>query len=223
MISVIVPSHNEADRVGATIRALWDISDRLEVVVVDDGSTDSTMEAARAAGARVIRLPENRGKGAALQAGVIDSSGDVLVLLDADLGESAAQAKRLIAPVLADEADMTIATFPVIPGKGGGFGLVVTLARWGIRRATRLEMAAPLSGQRALRRAVWQGVGGFAPGFCAEVALTIDAVCAGYRVMEVPTTMTHRVTGRDWRAIAHRARQFVAVARALWARRKRRC
>jgi hypothetical protein len=53
--------------------------------------------------------------------------------------------------------------------------------------------------------------------------MTIDAVCAGFRVVEVPTTMTHRVTGRDWHAIRHRVRQLVAVTLALWERRARRC
>ena len=81
-------------------------------------------------------------------------------------------------------------------------------------------MADPLSGQRALRREVWERIGGFEPGFGAEVALTIDAIRAGFRVVEVPTTMTHRVTGRDWAAKRHRARQLMAVARALWKRRK---
>jgi glycosyltransferase involved in cell wall biosynthesis len=223
MISVIVPAYNEAVRIGDTVRALAAIPSVDEVIVVDDGSTDSTAIEADNAGATVIRTPENRGKGAALDTGVEAARGSIIALLDADLGSTASEAACLFDPVLDGTADMAIATFPVIPGKGGGFGFVVRLARWGIRRATGQTMAAPLSGQRALRREVWQKAGGADPGFGAEVGLTIDALCAGFSVVEVPTTMTHRVTGRDWAAIRHRARQFFAVARALWRRRNSRC
>jgi glycosyltransferase involved in cell wall biosynthesis len=219
VVSVVIPAYNEELLVGATVRALCDLPGIAEIVVVDDGSTDRTAQAAEEAGARVVRSGTNRGKGAALAAGIETARGGILLLLDADLGDSAGQAACLLEPVRTGRADMTIAAFPVVPGKGGGFGFVVRLARWGIRRAAGREMAAPLSGQRAVRREVIERVGGFAPGFGAEVALTIDALRAGFRVEEVPTTMTHRVTGRDWKGFRHRARQFLAVARALWARR----
>jgi glycosyltransferase involved in cell wall biosynthesis len=223
MISVVIPAYNEADRIGETVAAIASLPRVNEVIVVDDGSTDDTAPRADAAGATVIRTAENRGKGAALVTGIEAAEGDVLALLDADLGATAAEAACLIEPVVAGEADMTIATFPVIPGRGGGFGFVVKLARWGIARATGREMAAPLSGQRVMRREVWRMVGGMDPGFGAETAFTIDALCAGFRVLEVPTTMTHRVTGRDAAAVRHRARQFLAVAAALWRRRSVRC
>jgi len=223
MISIVIPAHNESERIGDTIRALASINDIHEILVVDDGSTDSTAQLADAAGATVLRSPMNRGKGASLDLGIEATDGDIIALLDADLGSCADQAACLLAPILAGEADMVIATFPVIPGKGGGFGFVVKLARWGIERATGQVMAAPLSGQRVMRREVWKTVGGMAPGFGAEVGLTIDALCAGYKIVEVPTTMTHRVTGRDWSAVRHRLRQFIAVAKALWARRRMRC
>jgi glycosyltransferase involved in cell wall biosynthesis len=223
MISVVIPAYNEADRIGETVAAVVALPHVDEVIVVDDGSTDDTAQRADAAGATVIRTPENRGKGSALEIGITAAAGDILALIDADLGGTAAQAECLIEPVLTDEADMTIATFPVIPGTGGGFGFVVKLARWGITRATGREMAAPLSGQRVMKREVWTMVGGMDPGFGAETAFTIDALCAGFRVLEVPTTMTHRVTGRDAAAVRHRARQFNAVAAALWRRRSVRC
>ena len=223
MISVVIPAYNEAARVGDTVKAVVAIPFVNEVIVVDDGSTDSTAETADAAGATVIRTVENRGKGAALRMGVEAAGSDILALLDADLGPSAAEAECLMAPVVDGAADMAIAAFPVIPGKGGGFGFVVKLARWGIARATGHVMTAPLSGQRVLRRDVWKATDGVDEGFGAEVGLTIDTLCAGFRVLEVPTTMTHRVTGRDWNAIRHRGRQFFAVARALWRRRGVRC
>lgn len=216
MISVIIPAYNEADRIAATIAAVRVLSGVSEIVVVDDGSVDDTARVAEAAGADIVLRQPNGGKGAALNAGCAHSSGDIILLLDADIGASAGEAAHLLAPIVTGQADMTVATFPVGAGKGGGMGLVVRLSRWGIYKLTGRVMAAPLSGQRALRRDVIADCGGFADGWGVEVALTVGALRRGLRVLETPTQMTHRVTGRSPTAIAHRAAQFFAAARALW-------
>ncbi|HZO89508.1 MAG TPA: glycosyltransferase family 2 protein [Chthonomonadaceae bacterium] len=219
MTSALIPAYNEAERIAATIAALRSIASQIgleEIVVVDDGSQDDTAARAEAAGADVVFRQANRGKGAALQAAFDLSRGQIVLLLDADLGESAAEAVKLVEPVRSGAADMTIATFPVIPGKGGGFGLVVKLARWGIRRLTGQQMQAPLSGQRAARRKVIEAAGGFAAGWGVEIGLTVAALRSGYRVVEVPTTMTHRVTGRAPADILHRAAQLYGAARILF-------
>jgi glycosyltransferase involved in cell wall biosynthesis len=222
MVSAIVPARDEEGRIGATVKAIGSVPGVTQVIVVDDGSTDQTAREAESAGADVLQLPVNRGKGGAMNAGARASGGDVLLFLDADLGESALLAGDLLAPITSGQADMTIARFPVSAGRGGGFGLAVGLARAGIERFTGRVMQSPLSGQRAMRREVWEKVGGAAGGFGAEVALTIDALRAGYRVLEVPVNMTHRVTGRDWQGFRHRARQFIDIARALLERRSAR-
>lgn len=215
MISVLVPAFNESERIGATLAAIRAILPDAEIVIVDDGSQDNTARIAEASGADCVFRQANAGKGAALTAALALSRGDILLLLDADLGDSASEARLLLAPVLAGEADMTIATFPVIPGKGGGMGFVVKLARWGIRRLTGQTMSAPLSGQRAIRRDTLMEASGFASGWGVEIALTVTVLRNGGRVLEIPTEMTHRVTGRDAAGIWHRLRQFWAAARIL--------
>lgn len=218
MTSALIPAYNEVDRIAATIAAvgaLPSLAQSGEIIVVDDGSTDDTAARAEVAGADVVLRQWHQGKGAALQAGLAISRGDILLLLDADLGSSASEAEKLLLPVISGAVDMTIATFPVVPGSAGGFGLVVRLARWGIRRLTGRTMAAPLSGQRAVKREVLIEVGRFAHGWGAEVGLTVAALRAGFRVLEVPTNMTHRVTGRKPADIRHRAAQFTAVAQTL--------
>lgn len=223
MTSAIIPAYNEENYIETTVRALASSGLVDEILVVDDASEDRTAHVATQAGAKVLRLRRRRGKRAALDAGARAARGNYLLFLDADIGETATEAAKLLEPVHRGECDMSIGVLPSRPGRGGGFGLVVRLARWGIRRITGVTMEAPLSGQRALRRAVWTRARGVAHGFGNEVALTIDAICAGYRVMEVPVQMDHRVTGNDLRGILHRARQFRDVARALWIRRKWRC
>ena len=215
MISVLIPAYNEAERIAATIAAIRKIPGISEIIVVDDGSTDDTAARAEQAGADSVFRQQNQGKGAALNAAYALACGDILLLLDADLGDTAAEAVKLLEPVRHGAAEMTIAVFPVGAGKGGGMGLVVRRARQGIFRLTGREMQAPLSGQRAIRRYVLEAVGGFAEGWGAEVALTVQALRQGFRVLEVPVTMGHRVTGRTPGAILHRFSQYTAVRRVL--------
>lgn len=215
-IAALIPAHEEAERIAATVEAARAVRGITRVVVVDDGSRDTTGDAADAAGAKVVRLVFNVGKGAALEAGASRvSDADIVVLLDGDLGETAAQAEVLLAPVIAGEADMTIATFPRPAGKAG-FGLVKGLARFGIARMGGGWLAeAPLSGQRAMTAACFEAMRPFASGYGVEVALSVRALRQGFRLTEVPTTMTHAATGRDFKGFIHRGRQFVHVSIAL--------
>src|SRR5207248_1338393 len=103
---------------------------------------DDTAALAEAAGARVVRLARNAGKGAALRAGLAATSADVLVLIDADLGSTASVAHALVSPVLDDIADMTIARPP--DGAPSGFGLVEGFSRWGILKLAGVRMSRPL-------------------------------------------------------------------------------
>lgn len=215
-VVALIPAYDEEDRIAATVTAARDTGVIDEIVVVDDASSDDTALRAEGAGATVVRLGRNRGKGAALEAGVGHArDADVLLLLDGDLAKTAAQATLLLQPVAAGEADMSIARFPRPAGKAG-FGLVKALARWGIRvLGGPFDARAPLSGQRALNRAALQACRPFESGYGVEVALTVRALRAGLRVVEVETTMAHATTGRDIAGFAHRGRQFAHVARAL--------
>jgi hypothetical protein len=225
--AVVVPAKNEADRVAATVRSALTIPGVDLVVVVDDGSTDDTQRAAREAGAHVVRHLRNRGKGAAMTTGALavarrdaldGTAARALLFVDADLGETAASTAPLTVPVLADQADMTIAVLPPQRTAGGGHGLVVNLSRNGIRRATGWTATQPLSGMRCLTREAFNAALPLAAGWGVETGLTIDLLRQGFRVHEVPCDLHHRVTGTDWRAQLHRARQYRDVARALLAR-----
>ncbi len=215
MISVLIPAYNEALRVGETVATIRAILPNSQIIVIDDGSQDETYARAEEAGADVVFRQKQKGKGAALKRAFALSTGKVILLLDADVGGSAREAEKLLAPVLKGDADMTIALLPGSSGSGGGFGLVVGKARSAIRELTGREMQAPLSGQRAVRREVIEKCGGFAEGWGVEVALTVRALWKNYRVVEVPTEMTHRVTGRDWKGIWHRFQQYRSVGKTL--------
>ncbi|MDY0340615.1 MAG: glycosyltransferase family 2 protein [Coriobacteriia bacterium] len=216
-VIALIPAHNETDRIEATVASALGVTGIDRVLVIDDASTDGTAALARDAGAEVIELANNLGKGGALQAGLdtVADEADVIVLLDGDLGETAAQAGLLLTPVLDGDADMTIATLPR-PRGSGGIGLVKGLARTGIRALSGYAPIAPLSGQRVLDRHAWQAAMPFARGYGVEVALTVRVARAGLRIVEIPTDMAHAATGRDIAGFMHRGRQFVQVAGALW-------
>lgn len=215
-IAALIPAYNEADIIVETVKAVRSICGVDEIIVIDDGSTDDTSKVASDAGASVIRLEKNSGKGTALNAGLAQTDADIILMLDADLGASAVEAERLLEPVIRGEADMSIAVIKTPSKHRGGFGCVMKLARWAVRHYGGSEISAPLSGQRAVRREVLEKAGGFAPGFGVETALTIKALRHGYRLVEIPVAITHRYTGRDIRGFVHRFKQFVDVARVVW-------
>jgi glycosyltransferase involved in cell wall biosynthesis len=218
-LGVIVTARNEADRLGATLRALGETFPAAELWVADDASGDATAAVAERAGARVVSAPRQLGKGGAatLAAEAVLREGDPTVLLaDADLAESTRELRTLV-EALTDEADVAIATFSL--RVGGGFGIAVGTGRWAIRRATGRTMDAPLSGQRAMRPGVLPQLLPFAPGFGMEVGMTIDALRAGLSVVEVELDLEHRATGKTLGGFIHRARQARDIVRAYASRR----
>lgn len=232
-VVAIIAAKDEAARISATVAAVRQIAGVDLVIVVDDGSSDATARLAREAGAVVVSHPRNRGKSAAMATGaraVADldrrepcASGRArpMVFIDGDLEDSAANLAVLVGPVVSGESDMTVAVLPPQETSGGGHGFVVRLARDGIRRRTGWTPAQPLSGMRCLSRQAFEAASPLARGWGVEVGLTIDVLSAGFRVLEVPCELQHRVTGSDWKGQVHRAGQYRDVWLALASRRVR--
>lgn len=228
-VAVIIPAHNEARDIAATVRSCRALPGVDLLVVVDDGSDDNTQEYARAAGAVVVRHSVARGKASALETGVkVAAMRDVqdglprhLLFLDADLGESAVEATALIEAVQMGDCDCSIAVLPKQRG-AGGHGLVMNLARKAIAKATGFKAQAPLSGQRCISREAVNAAMPFAYGWGVEVAMTIDLLVQGFTVQEVPCDFTHRATGNDLSGYLHRADQYKDVWRAVMMRRLQR-
>ncbi|MFW6279190.1 MAG: glycosyltransferase, partial [Bacillota bacterium] len=134
-ICALIPAYNEENTITEIIKTLARVELIDQIVVVDDGSEDDTTPVARAAGAEVIQMPENKGKGAAIMRGVESVEADVFLLLDGDLiGLNQEHVENLLAPVLEDGVDMAVGLF----NEGRG---LTDLAQY---------FAPNLSGQRAV-------------------------------------------------------------------------
>ena len=206
--AVLIPAFNEADGVARVVGAAR--ATGYAVWVVDDGSEDATAECARQAGANVLTLPENQGKGGAVFAGaahigVISRDAEVVVLLDADLlGLRPEHITALAEPVLSSRATMTRGVF--------------TGGRW--RTTTAQRLTPQLNGQRAVLRERLLEVPGLAKSrYGIEVLITEHAKRAGWAVQDVPLPGVSQVMKEEkrgfWVGAGVRLQMYGEIVRQL--------
>jgi glycosyltransferase involved in cell wall biosynthesis len=221
---VIAAARNEADRVADTLDALKAVMPEARVFLADDASEDGTPEIAMQHGATVIRRQRSHGKGgnvsAAAEAALSELDADaspVFLLCDADLGSSAGELLALVEAVEAGEADLAVAAFA--RREGGGFGVALGYAHDRIEELSGFDATAPISGQRALSLQAMRDVLPLADGFGMEIGMTVDAVRAGHRVVEIELPLEHRATYRTLSGFLHRAKQLRDFRRVYRSRR----
>ena len=112
-LSIVIPAYNEAGRIVSSLKAIQDYAQGkncpVEIIVVDDGSTDNTVEIASAeAGVRVLRNQGNRGKGFSVRHGVLEARGKLILFTDADLSAPIEEAEKLLAAMESSHADAVV-------------------------------------------------------------------------------------------------------------------
>lgn len=198
---VVVPAFNEEEAVAGVIREIREKASWADVVVVDDGSRDRTAEVARAAGARVLRLPFNLGVGGAMRAGfryALSEGYDVVVQVDADGQHDPGDLHRLVELLVS--ADLVMGARFAGEGEYEARGprrwamgfLRVVLSRIAGTPLTDTTSGFRASGPRAVRL--------FAEHYPAEylgdtIEALVIAVRAGCVVKQVPVAMRQRAGG----------------------------
>jgi glycosyltransferase involved in cell wall biosynthesis len=188
LVAVVVPCHNEAATVAKVVRDFRAALPEAQVLVVDNASTDGTAEAARQAGARVLREPRP-GKGFALLAGFREARGaDFLVMVDGDDTYPAEEAAKLL-QAARDGADMVLGTRLAGAEQGAfraGHSLGNRLFNLLVRVLFGVQTHDLFSGYRVLTRRFLETTPLIARGFEVEAELSLQAVVQGYRTAEVP-------------------------------------
>ncbi len=217
-VSLVIAAHNEAATIGDVLRrATTAIGEPCEAIVVDDGSSDRTGAIATEAGARVIRLSPNRGKGVALRTGIQASRGQWLIFIDADGQDDPDEIPLLLAAAKEGVAMVNGSRFKGILHKGaistpnlfgnlfmtGLFDLVffanITDSQAGFR-----VVHGPTTRTFELRSVEYE----------IETEMLAAAWCSGLQVIEVPATRYRRQAGvTDFRRIRNGLRILRTILR----------
>ena len=199
----IVPALNEEVAIAGVIDELRAFDPGLDVVVVDDGSVDRTAAVAAARGARVLRLPFNLGIGGAVQTGfryAWEEGYELAVRLDGDGQHDPAELPRLVAPVVAGDADLAVGSRFV---SGAGYRSSAA-RRVGIRLLARVvsliarqRLTDTTSGFQACNRRAIAVYAADLPHDYPEVEGMVMAIKHRIRLVEVPVTMREREHGHS--------------------------
>ncbi|WP_039921093.1 glycosyltransferase family 2 protein [Thauera phenylacetica] len=209
-ISVVLPARNESAPIGGVVMQIRALLPEAEVIVVDDGSSDSTGEAASKAGARVVRHPYSKGNGAAIKSGARAAAGDVIVFMDADGQHDPADITTLLARL--DEGyDMVVGARQAGSQASIGRGIA---NRFYNRLATYMtghKVADLTSGFRAVRAAKFREFLYLLPnGFSYPTTSTMAFFRAGYSVAYEPIHAAKRV-GKSHLRPLHDGLRFLLI------------
>ncbi len=219
MTLVVVPAYNEESTVGRVVVGV--LAEGLDVVVVDDGSTDETGAVARAAGAKVIRMPVNVGVGGALRCGfayAVRRGYTSVVQVDADLQHDPVAVPHLVAAADAADADLVIGSrFAAGYQASAPRRVVMRMLAGLVSRRVGVDLDDVTSGFRVIREPL---LSAFAAEYPTEyLGDTVEAILAahgrGARIAQVPVQMSSRAAGSPTprlEAAGHLARLLLAIA-----------
>jgi glycosyltransferase involved in cell wall biosynthesis len=196
-IAVLIPCYNEELTIAEVVRQFRGYLPGADIYVFDNNSRDRTVQKAREAGA-LIYYEKRQGKGFVVQSMFRQVDADVYVMVDGDGTYPAAEVRRLIEPILSNEADMTVGSRLHEESESqfkslNRFGNQLFLSA--LNTTFKVKITDMLSGYRGFSRRFVKSLPLFGGGFEIETELTIKALERGYRIVEVPVNLTPRPEG----------------------------
>ena len=180
-VSIVIPAYNEEATVAKVVSVARKLSYVDEVIVVDDGSTDRTVEEAENAGATVISHIMNEGKGSAIKTGFKYSHGNIVAFIDADVSNfTSEKIDKIIRPILEDRTDITKTKFARESGRVTELTAKPLLGFF----FPELNYEQPLSGQFAGKRSALNKIR-FEKDYGVDVGIVLDADVHGIKILEV--------------------------------------
>ncbi|HSA92430.1 MAG TPA: glycosyltransferase family 2 protein [Terriglobales bacterium] len=217
-VTVVIPAFNEQEAIVREVEmveaALRQTGWQYEIIVVDDGSTDETAARAESTGAQVIRLPRNRGYGAAIKSGVLAARYPWVLITDADGTYPPRFIPRLLE--LTPHRDMVVGART---GDKVHIPLLRQPAKWFLRRTAEYLAEQPIpdlnSGLRVIRRSLIERFRHFLPtGFSFTTSITLALLCNGYAVEFTPIEYEKRI-GKSKIRPAHAFQFLVQILRMI--------
>jgi glycosyltransferase involved in cell wall biosynthesis len=202
LISVIIPVFNEELTIGNVIErvkaVLHKICFKYEIIVVDDFSTDRSLELSNRLGVKVYSLKKHMGKGYALRAGFAKAKGDIITTIDSDGSHRPEELPSLLNPIFHDKADLVIGSRylsqkPVAAKKLNAIG--VRLFNLLIRVFTRAEVSDSQSGYRVMKSEILRNMSLKSGEYEIESEMLVKTARQGFRVREVPISFEQRTYG----------------------------
>lgn len=196
-VSVVIPAYNEEDSIVAQIRAIHGVMQKTEksyeIIVVDDGSTDDTAKKVADEQARLLSLPQNRGYGAALKAGIKEAQSEIIVIIDSDRTYPCTAIPELLAK--AHENDMVVGARI---GKNVSIPLARRPAKWFLNVLANYLSGKHIpdlnSGLRVLKKSLVERYSHLLPsGFSFTTTITLAMLCNEHQVLYLPIDYYPRV------------------------------
>ncbi len=202
LISVIIPVFNEELTIGNVIERVKVVLQKLgfkyEIIVVDDFSTDKSLERSNRQGVKVYSLIKHMGKGYALRAGFAKAKGEIVTTIDSDGSHRPEELPSLLNPILQDKADLVIGSRylnqkPVAAKKLNAIG--VRLFNLLIKVFTRAAVSDSQSGYRVMKSKVLRNMSLKSGGYEIESEMLVKSARQGFHVREVPISFEQRTYG----------------------------
>ena len=191
-VTIVVPAFNEGESIGQIVNELRAAADWHEVLVIDDGSTDGTGQAAQDAGARVIRHPYNKGNGASIKTAIRAATSEWLAIVDGDGQHRPGDAARLVARL--GDYDLVVGARDPRTQATAGRRVGNAILNWLSSYLTERPIPDLTSGFRAARReCLLEFIHMLPNGFSTPTTTTLAFLKAGYNVAFEPIAARGRV------------------------------